>query len=219
MVGACHTHISRLAAPVGGIAAELFEDRITGFARHFHRSRKTGCNTSRLLTTNAGVTIDADSAEQRFSELVRTNRARFWGIARAYARTEADDLLQEILLRVWRALPNFRGDSRVDTWCYRVALNTALDWRRKQVRSRDRGLCDGVAAAECARRLDGENDEALLARFMGTLSDTDRACLTMYLDDMDHAGIAEVLGVSEGAARTRLSRIKARLADWEPLDP
>jgi RNA polymerase sigma-70 factor (ECF subfamily) len=181
---------------------------------------KSGCNTLACSETNGGVNADDTSAEARFSELVRSNRTRLWGIARAYGRAEADDLLQEILLQVWRALPRFRGESRVDTWCYRVALNTALDWRRKSERRRASGTTGcGTDAAECARRLDGETDEALLARFLDTLSDTDRACLLMYLEDLDHAGIAEVLGVSEGAARTRLSRIKSKLAEWEPLDP
>src|SRR5881275_290434 len=61
-------------------------------------------------------------------------------VARAYTRTAADgqDLAQDILLQLWRSAPGFRGEAGEATWVYRVALNTALGWRRKESRRRAR---------------------------------------------------------------------------------
>lgn len=75
-----------------------------------------------------------DTTEARFLELIRRNGPRLWRIARVYGRRPADaeDLHQEILTQLWRSFPSFRGDSAVDTWVYRVALNTSLAHRRRQ---------------------------------------------------------------------------------------
>ena len=61
-------------------------------------------------------------------------------VARAYTLTpeEREDLAQEILLQVWRSLPRFEGRASAHTWFYRVALNTALGWQRKERRRRER---------------------------------------------------------------------------------
>src|SRR5947209_19748052 len=67
-----------------------------------------------------------------FLDLLAQNHGRWRAIARGYAGPEAEDLFQEILLQVWRSLRSFRGDSAPNTWCYRVALNTALSWRRSR---------------------------------------------------------------------------------------
>lgn len=65
--------------------------------------------------------------------LLESHGDALWRIARAYAGSEGeeDDLDQEILAQVWSSLPNFRGHAAAGTWMYRVALNTALTWRRR----------------------------------------------------------------------------------------
>src|SRR5262245_25078052 len=61
-----------------------------------------------------------------------------WKVARAFAPTDSDrqDLLQEILLQLWRSVPRFKGTAKSSTWVYRVAMNTALAWRRKELHRR-----------------------------------------------------------------------------------
>lgn len=76
--------------------------------------------------------MNRKKAEQEFHALFDRNCGRWSGIARCYAvPTERDDLLQEMLLQIWRSLPNFKQQAQIDTWAYRVALNTALGWDRK----------------------------------------------------------------------------------------
>src|SRR4051794_9633730 len=65
-----------------------------------------------------------------FQELLRANAGRWRAIARSYAGRDEDDLFQEILLQIWRSLAPFEGKSALGTWCYRVALNSAMSWRR-----------------------------------------------------------------------------------------
>ncbi|MFK8111247.1 MAG: RNA polymerase sigma factor [Rubripirellula sp.] len=76
--------------------------------------------------------------QSTFDELLERNRGRLAAIARAYTHTDADDLLQEILLQIWRSLSSFKGLSSIDTWVYRVALSTALTWQRSQSRRKNR---------------------------------------------------------------------------------
>jgi len=139
-------------------------------------------------------------------------------IARSYAGCDADDLIQDILLQVWRSLGSFKKLSSIDTWCYRIALNTAISWRRSAERRKQRlppaesdvGLVPGTD--------DGCDSSELLLQFLHTLSDTDRALVLMYLEDMSGTEMAAILGVGDGALRVRMHRIKQRLAKWEAGD-
>jgi RNA polymerase sigma-70 factor (ECF subfamily) len=148
--------------------------------------------------------------QARFRELLERSHARWAGIARAYAEvSDRDDLVQEIALQVWQSLDRFRGQSSLDTWAYRVALNTALAWRRK-ARARSKKLTQSAAnIAELPGDRGSEGDvERVLERFLASLSDADRAVLLLYLDGLSNAEAAEVIGVSEGAYRTRLHRVR-----------
>ena len=75
-------------------------------------------------------------AEQRriFDEWLDTHKGLFFKVVRAYAFTPQDqeDLFQEIALQVWHSVPNFRGESKVSTWIYRVALYAAMSWTRQE---------------------------------------------------------------------------------------
>src|SRR5947208_15822704 len=79
-----------------------------------------------------GRRMSIPDRQARFRALLERSHARWAGIARAFAEArDRDDLVQEIALQVWQNLDQFTGRSSLDTWAYRVALNTALAWRRK----------------------------------------------------------------------------------------
>ena len=153
-----------------------------------------------------------------FEGLLRSNRGRINAIARAYAGSEADDLLQDICLQLWRSVKSFRGKSNIDTWCYRVALNTAISWQRKTSRRNTELALVSADINEVQGTSQGEDSVRLLERFMQTLSAPDRAVLLMYLDDLSGAEMAEVTGMKENSLRVRIHRIKLRLADWNAGD-
>lgn len=133
-------------------------------------------------------------------------------IALAYAsHGEAADLRQEILIQLWRSRRQFDGQSKYSTWAYRVALNTAIDHvrrdrRRRTALERLRLLDRRDAASETAFPLSREVQ--VIKEFADTLDVADRSLFTLYLERLGHARISEVIGISPGACRTRLSRLK-----------
>lgn len=158
------------------------------------------------------------SRQARFDEVLDQYRGRLGRIARTYAGRDSDDLLQEILLQIWRSLPAFAGHSSLGTWCYRVAINTAISWKRRT--SRKQVEHSSGAMDELPSTADGSANEAgLLKRFLATLGEVDQTILLMHLENLETSEIAAAIGVSEGAIRTRMSRLRQKLAAWDaPLD-
>ena len=149
--------------------------------------------------------------------MLKRNRGRWAAIAHAYSPSDSDDLLQEILLQIWKSLNQFKGNANVDTWCYRVALNTSLMWNRTQGRRRNNLPEVAIEDSQLSSHDSGRDAVELLQRFLQTLSNTDRALVLLYLDDLTGKQIAEVIGISESAVRVRIHRIKKRLSDWEAI--
>ncbi len=157
--------------------------------------------------------------ELQFLTLVRQNDARLRRICRVYAGgdDEQHDLLQEILLQLWRSLPSFAGASSPDTWLYRVALNTALAHARRNPARRETTLDDEIAAAHApADAVDADLDvrarqEQLHAAIV-RLDPVDKMLMTMYLDERSYRDIADVLGITETHVGVKLHRIKQALA-------
>jgi RNA polymerase sigma-70 factor (ECF subfamily) len=150
--------------------------------------------------------------QAQFREILERSHARWAGIARAYAEApDRDDLLQEIALQVWQSLDRFTGRSSLDTWAYRVALNTALAWRRKAATRSERLARSTANVADLPGDRGSEGVvKRVLDRFLASLSDGDRAVLLLHLDGLSHAEAAEVIGISDGAYRTRLHRVRRR---------
>lgn len=159
--------------------------------------------------------MDQHEQEQRFAAILADNRQRFGKIASTYAGPAAEDLLQEILLQVWRSLPSFAGNSQLSTWCYRVAINTALTWRRKQARRDSEVASDQIDANQSNPASSEQQTRTLFQRFLLTLAEIDQSVLLMHMDRLAVSEIARTLGTSEGAIQTRLSRIRSKLASWE----
>lgn len=150
-----------------------------------------------------------------YAEMLEENCARWAGIARAYAAgTDREDLLQEILLQVWKALPQFEGRSHRDTWAYRVALNTALAWDRS---SRNRRRILRTEMHFLSRKNSDTSSEFLESRilneFLESLSKVDRAVMLTYLDGLSNTDAAEVTGLSQGAFRVRLHRLRQKFEE------
>jgi RNA polymerase sigma-70 factor, ECF subfamily len=137
-------------------------------------------------------------------------------VAQAYTRTAADcqDLAQDILLQLWRSASRFEGRAGEATWVYRVALNTALGWHRKESRrrARQRPLLDVEGPDRVQDPPQREAVERLYAAIR-RLPPPDVALVLLYLDDLSYCQMAEVLGTSEGNVGVRLNRVKKALAE------
>jgi len=154
-----------------------------------------------------------DHADILFKNWLAGHRGTVLKVARAYTLTAEDgqDLAQEILLQVWRSLPRFRGEANATTWCYRVALNTALGWHRKERRrqTRQKPLSDHLPAPE-------QQSTSLIDRLYAAihrLPRTDAALVLLHLDGLSYRQMSEVLGISEGNVGVKLTRAKKALSD------
>lgn len=156
---------------------------------------------------------DQQALEQRFRTILQADFGRLRRIARSYAGDgEHEDLLQEMLLQLWRALPGFEGRAKHSTWVYRIALNTALGALRKRYRQPVTHVVDHEKLLSLAPASVGDPVDAsvLLDGFLAALEPIDRAVLMMSLDDLSYADIANVTGLSVNAIGIRLNRIKRR---------
>ena len=125
----------------------------------------------------------------------------------ANAGQYAEDLYQEIILNLWKAFPSFRGDSKVSTWIYRIALNTCLTFTKKnRHRYNHTELPMDIIQPE-------SNDEDIkeLYKMIARLGEIERALILLYLDEKPYKEISEITGLSVTNVATKLSRIKEKL--------
>ena len=158
--------------------------------------------------------MDHAERHRRFDDYLTDQRGRLVAIARVYAGNDADDLLQEMLLQIWKSLGQFQDRSSIQTWGYRIAINTSLQWRRSAGRKRKHLPPENVDVNTISRPGAGVDPAQVLDQFLTTLAGTDKAVLVMHLDGLQNCEIADVLGVGEGAIRVRLHRIKTKLTVW-----
>jgi RNA polymerase sigma factor (sigma-70 family) len=149
--------------------------------------------------------------------------AEFGGALQRLARaTEANperrrDLLQDMHVALWRSLASFDGRCGMRTWVYRVAHNVAATHVDKERRANRASVTldqiENLPAAIDVNR-DAEESEAIahLNFIIRQLKSPDRQIITLYLEGVDAAGIAEIVGLSSGAVATRVSRLKDQLA-------
>lgn len=158
---------------------------------------------------------EADRAHVRFDVVLREFGPRLSRLAASYVdeRADRDDLLQEILLAVWRALPTFRGQSSLRTFIYRVAMNRAATFRGRRYRRADYEVSDALqdSSPQPDARLEEVDEREHLARAIRVLPPTLRDVVLPYLDDLSAGEIAELLGITENNVRVRLARARQHL--------
>lgn len=126
-------------------------------------------------------------------------------------KEDREDLFQDIVLQLWRSYPSFQKGSKLSTWMYRVALNTAVTRVRKEARREK--FAELGTAAFTVPALEGDNDENLLLMHQGIkqLSQVDQALTLLYLEECSYREIAEIMGLSESNVGFKLNKIKTRL--------
>ena len=150
-----------------------------------------------------------------FTDLIWRNAGLIHRIARAYCRDPADreDVVQEIAMQLWRSRERYDERYRQTTWVYRIALNVAISFQRRERRHRERRLASDEHLITVVAPSEAEpgEDVQLLSSCIDDLGALEKALVLLYLDGNDHASIAEVLGISVSNVGTKLHRIKDRL--------
>lgn len=131
---------------------------------------------------------------------------------------DADDVLQNVFMKVWSHLDDFKGHSSLSTWLFRIAINESLDFLRKnkncQVLSGDKNLSvvDRLMADEY---FDGDETQARLQEAITALPDKQRVVFNMkYFDDMKYSEISKVLGTSEGALKASYHLAVGKITEY-----
>ncbi|MDE6854023.1 MAG: sigma-70 family RNA polymerase sigma factor [Muribaculaceae bacterium] len=151
---------------------------------------------------------DPATVRQAFSKVVRLySEPLYWQIRRMVQNhDDANDILQNTFLKAWDNLENFRGEARLSTWLYKIAVNESLSFIERERRRTTLSLDDDEAAAARTATadsdLDGDELSQRLQQAIATLPDKQRLVFNMkYFDDMKYEEMSEILGTSVGALK------------------
>lgn len=154
-----------------------------------------------------------DARQQRFLEIAGLYKEVIARVCSVYASASAPfaDLYQEVMINLWIGLESWRGEAKMSTWIYRVAINTCITWQRRN--RRHAGALSIDAAFNIA---DTPDDSSAAVRelyaMIGRLNPFDKALITLWLDEKSYDEIALILGITKTNVATRLSRVKAKLS-------
>jgi len=154
-----------------------------------------------------------DRSEKEFLKLVEQHKGIIVRICSIYARipAEREDLFQEIIVQLWKAWPGFKGLSKFSTWLYRIALNTSISGLRKK--KTDLVYMDHAEVPDKVLEEDKDRQEQLGAMYKAIrlLPEIDRAVVMLYLEDHSYEEMEEILGISQGTLRVKMTRAKEKL--------
>lgn len=153
-----------------------------------------------------------DSKERRFTDIVNRHKRTIYTVCYMFSqdRDEIEDLFQDILVRMWNGFESFRGESSLNTWVWRVSLNTCLNFEKTRTRggqrvelSVDIGLSDESDA-------DAMQISQLHER-IGKLGFIDRSIILLWLENMSYDEIGAIVGISPKNVSVKLVRIREKL--------
>lgn len=154
--------------------------------------------------------------EQEFLNRIENHKGILYKVSKMYMDNYDDqqDLFQEIVCQLWKSYETFRNESQFSTWMYRVAVNTAIVFLRKEKRKVDKY----EIASENIKDDEGDSHikESQLDHFykaVQKLEKIDKAIIFYQLEGFSHKEIGENLGISEGNARVKLNRAKEKLKE------
>ena len=170
---------------------------------------------TRQSKQNKRSMTDPPTNERDFASLIKQHSRIINKVSYFYANDKLpfDDLRQEIYVNIWLGLKQFRGDSKMSTWIYRVAVNSALMALRSskpkiETVSVDFGLLDISSEADDVQR---ENLQVLQS-LINRLEDIEKAIMLLWLDEHSYDEIADIIGLKRNTVAVKIHRIKDKLS-------
>lgn len=166
----------------------------------------------------AQLLADKNRQREAFGRVVRQySEPLYWKIRRiVLTHDDANDVLQNAFLKAWNNLDDFQNKSKISTWLYRIAINEALDFVRRQKNKisadADLSVANSLMADDY---FDGDEAQALLQEAISRLPDVQRTVFTLrYFDDMKYSEISHILGTSEGALKASYHIAVQKISDF-----
>ena len=154
-------------------------------------------------------------SEKEFLQKITASQAIIHKVCNIYCRDSEHrkDLFQEVLIQLWKSFPSFRGESKFSTWMYRVSLNVALQYVRKDSRKPQEVALDQAVKniSDTLKEDPYEEELQQLYQAISQLNDVEKAIVLLYLDDKRNDEIAEIIGISQNYVRVRMNRAKVKL--------
>jgi RNA polymerase sigma factor (sigma-70 family) len=160
------------------------------------------------------------SKEKAFQEIINTYKQRlYWHIRRmVIEHNDADDLLQETFIKAWRFLDNFRKDSSLYTWLYRIATNNCLTFleNKKKARGRNGELTEYLSEKiEASESFDSNKLEWKLQKAINSLPEKQKVVFNLrYYDEMPYEQMSEVLETSVGALKASYHHAAKKIQEY-----
>jgi len=150
--------------------------------------------------------------EKEFLKLIQDYQKIIFKVCKMYRdqKEDQEDLFQEIVYQLWKSYPSFRGESKISSWIYRISLNTAMSMFRKAKRVVDYFEEFPEKIHPSTESKISENSERLFSA-LRKLNDSEKALISLYLEDFSYQEIAEIVGISESNVGVKLNRIKNKL--------
>ncbi len=153
-----------------------------------------------------------------FLAVIENHKGILYKIANAYCKESDDrnDLVQEIIIQLWKSFERYDATYKYSTWIYRIALNVAISFNQKENRRKNRTapLNDTIFnVAETITSNETEKNISLLQQFILELKELDKALMLLFLDEKSHKEIAEIMGIAETNVATKIGRIKLSLKE------
>ena len=154
--------------------------------------------------------------KEAFLTLIEEHRKIIFKICNSYCpnKNDREDLAQEIIFQLWRSYATFNDAYKFSTWMYRIALNVAISFYRKENK-----VAQTISFPESIPDIEDKHDGthqteeniSRLQQFINELKELDKALMILYLEEKSQKEISEILGITETNVATKIGRIKEKL--------
>jgi RNA polymerase sigma factor (sigma-70 family) len=155
-------------------------------------------------------------AQKEFTTLITQYQKIIYKVCNLYmdSKTDRQDLFQEICLQAWKSYSTFRGEAQFSTWLYRVALNTAITFLKKDKKQIQTVYNDILPNLQNIHE-DDETEEKFKAMYkaINNLNNIDKALIVLYLEDFSYIEIGESLGITPNNVAVKMNRLKLKLKE------
>ncbi|MDW3195238.1 MAG: sigma-70 family RNA polymerase sigma factor [Cytophagales bacterium] len=157
-----------------------------------------------------------DAVSSSFEQVIEDNKASIYRICKVYAMSpdQPEDLFQEVVFQVWKSFAGFNGNSNINTWVYRIALNVCLQHKKQTERKQEKTIRLEAIQFQLSERVSDnglEERQAALYQCLKSLDDLDRTIVIMVLDGNPYKEISAVTQLTENHIAVKMKRIKKTL--------